>query len=142
MSKGTNNRSILMAEGSQDQFFTQVSESIKDLHDLTTRVDERVKHLIERQAEMEHKMGKIDVLSERTAVLEAKEETIDAMSLSITDVEQTNLKDDKRLTALEASQATFIGRWQKITSFVLQLIWAVVACYIIYKLGLSNSMPP
>lgn len=131
-----------MADGAQDQFFAQVSESIKDLHDLTTRVDERVKHLIEKQSDMEEKMSRIDGLSERMAVLESKTEAVQHMSSSIANIEQTNLMDDKRLTALETSTQTMQGRWQKITSFILQLVWAVVACYVIYKLGLSDSMPP
>lgn len=131
-----------MSDGTQDQFIAQVSESIKDLHDLTTRVDERVKHLIEKQADMEQKMGRIDGLSERMAVLESKLSSVDYMSASISNIEQTNMMDDKRLTALETSNVTLQGRWTKISSFALQLIWAVVACYVIYKLGLSDSMPP
>lgn len=128
--------------GAQDQFIAQVSESIKDLHDLTTRVDERVKHLIERQSDMEQKMNRIDEISERVAVLEAKAGAVDSMGSNIASIKQTNAMDDKRLTALETSNVTLQGRWSKITNFVLQLIWAVVACYVIYKLGLSDSMPP
>jgi hypothetical protein len=131
-----------MADGAQDQFFAQVSESIKDLHDLTTRVDERVKHLIEKQSDMEQKMNRIDGLSERMAVLESKSGAVGHMASSIANIEQTNMMDDKRLTALETSNVTLQGRWSKISSFTLQLIWAVVACYVIYKLGLSDSMPP
>jgi uncharacterized protein YoxC len=131
-----------MTDGAQDQFIAQVSESIKDLHDLTTRVDERVKHLIEKQSDLEQKMNKIDDLSERMAVIESKVSIVDYVGGTISDIEQTNMMDDKRLTALEASHQTLQGRWQKISSFVLQLIWAVVACYIIYKLGLGDSMPP
>jgi uncharacterized protein YoxC len=131
-----------MTDGTQDQFIAQVSESIKDLHDLTTRVDERVKHIIEKQSDLEQKMNKIDNLSERMAVIESKVSIVDYVGETISDIEQTNMMDDKRLTALEASHQTLQGRWQKISSFVLQLIWAVVACYIIYKLGLSDSMPP
>jgi hypothetical protein len=131
-----------MADGAQDQFFAQVSESIKDLHDLTTRVDERVKHLIEKQSDMEQKMNRIDGLSERMAVLESKSGAVDHMASALANVEQTNLNDDKRLTALESSNVTLQGRWSKISSFTLQLVWAIVACYVIYKLGLSDSMPP
>lgn len=131
-----------MADGSRDAFLAQVSESIKDLHNLTTRIDERVKHLIERQSDMEEKMNKIDGLSERIAVLESKTGNLDALSSSISNIEQTNVMDDKRLTALESSNNALQSRWQKISSFVLQLVWAVVACYVIYKLGLQNSMPP
>jgi len=131
-----------MTDGAQDQFIAQVSESIKDLHDLTTRVDERVKHLIEKQSDLEQKMNKIDDLSERMAVIESKVSIVDYVGGTISDIEQTNMMDDKRLTALEASHQTLQGRWQKISSFVLQLTWAVVACYIIYKLGLGDSMPP
>jgi len=131
-----------MADESQDHFFSQVSESIKDLHDLTTRVDERVKHLIERQAEMDMKLNRIDGISERVAVLESKAGAIDGVARAIGNIEQTNLMDDKRITALETSHATLHGRWQKIGNFILQLTWAVVACYIIFKLGLSDVMPP
>lgn len=131
-----------MADGAQDQFIAQVSESIKDLHDLTTRVDERVKHLIEKQCDMEQKMNRIDELSERTAVLESKASAVDHMNASISNIEQTNLMDDKRLTALEASHQTIQSRWQKMTGFILQLVWAIVACYVIFRLGLSDSMPP
>jgi hypothetical protein len=91
---------------------------------------------------MEQKMNRIDGLSERMAVLESKAGAVDHMASSLANIEQTNLSDDKRITALETSTQTMQGRWQKITSFILQLVWAVVACYVIYKLGLSDSMPP
>lgn len=130
-----------MADETQDHFFAQVSESIKDLHDLTTRVDERVKHLIERQADMEQKMNRIDELSERMAVLESKSGAIDHMSMTISQIEQVNMLDDRRIAALETSNQTLQSRWQKITSFILQLIWVIVACYVLFKLGLSDAMP-
>lgn len=135
-----------MSDEAQNHFFTQVSVSIKDLHDLTTRVDERVKHLVEKQVNIENKLNKLDEnqtkLSERIAVLESKTNCVDSVAESIDDLEQVNSANDKRLTALETSHQTLQGRWQKISSFVLQLVWAVVACYVIYKLGLSDSMPP
>lgn len=131
-----------MADGAQDQFFAQVSESIKDLHDLTTRVDERVKHLIEKQSDMEQKMNRIDGLSERMAVLESKAGAIDTMATDISNIEQNVQFDEKRLSTLESSNQSLQSRWQQIGSFVVQLAWAVIACYIIYKLGLSDALPP
>ena len=131
-----------MADGAQDQFFAQVSESIKDLHDLTTRVDERVKHLIEKQSDMEQKMNRIDGLSERMAVMESKAGAIDTMATDISNIEQNVQFDEKRLSTLESSNQSLQSRWQQIGSFVVQLAWAVIACYIIYKLGLSDALPP
>ena len=79
-----------------EQFYNQVSESIKSVFDLTSRIDERVKMLIEKQNELDDKFEKImhqnSNLSTRLSVLESKD--FGSIKSDIEDIE-------KRLVVLE-----------------------------------------
>jgi len=121
---------------------SQLFESIRDLHNLVIRIDERVNHLTSDMKDIEDKISKIDDISEKSAVNASKLQKIEEIASMLENLKDNSSIDDKRLTALENSNETMVSRWQKIFQFVTQLIWALVACYLIYKLGLSEYMPP
>ena len=60
-----------------EQFYSQVSDSIKSVFDLTSRIDERVKMLVERQNDVEERLDKFleiqQTLSNRISIIETKD---------------------------------------------------------------------
>ena len=71
-----------------EQFFTQVSESIKSVFNLTSRIDERVKMIHEKQQEMDKKFSRLiesqGTLNSRVSVLESTSETGEIQELEKT----------------------------------------------------------
>jgi len=123
------------------EFLNQILISIKALNELTTRLDERVKVLLERQKFLEDEIDKIASVgikaSERIAIIERDDTNDIVVSLKAADNDY-----DKRLHKLETDFSQVEGRRQKIWNFVIQVIYAVVTCYILWKIGLGNVSPP
>jgi hypothetical protein len=117
-----------------EQFFTQVSESIKSVFDLTSRIDERVKMIHEKQKEMDKKFnGLIEsqgTLNSRVSVLESTTETEEVQNL-----EKTVHNMEIALKEVELKSAGTRHRWDIAADFGLKILWAIVAAAAIYYLG-------
>jgi hypothetical protein len=117
-----------------EQFFTQVSESIKSVFDLTSRIDERVKMIHEKQKEMDKKFnGLIEsqgTLNSRVSVLESTTETEEVQNL-----EKTVHTMEIMLKEVELKSAGNTGKWDVVADFCLKILWAIVAGAAIYYLG-------
>lgn len=148
-----------------EQFYNQVSDSIKMVFDLTSRIDERVKMLIAQQKEADQKIEKVyqknnDLMS-RIVVLESKDTQsvrgdLQSLQQRVAIMESSEkgkeIKKDidsieRKLRELELKTQTLSMRtdsseskWAKIIDFVIKLGWAVLAAYILYKLGLPEPM--
>ena len=117
-----------------EQFFTQVSESIKSVFNLTSRIDERVKMIHEKQQEMDKKFSKLiesqGTLNSRVSVLESTSETEE-----IQDLEKTVHNMEIMLKEIELKSAGTRHRWDIAADFSLKILWAIVAAAAIYYLG-------
>ncbi len=125
---------------SSNDFLREVLDSIKLLNDLATRLDERVKTLgldkDELHEEVDALANLVNSTKERIAIVERNDDALNMLKKDTQD-------HHTRIIILEASAAQSEGRWQKITSFVIQIIYAVVTCYLLWKLELGNiSTPP
>ena len=125
-------------------YYLQVSESIKSLFDLTTRIDERVKHMQITQQEMQTKMDsqlKADYdMDGRLQVIESKVHSLNGSS-------SDEIKD--RIRCMETEMALLKqvvskseSRWEKIVKVIVQLGWIVVAAYVLTQLGLQAPQVP
>ena len=47
---------------------------------------------------------------------------------------------DKRLTSAEYIASGFESRWKTFVGYIVQLIWIIIACWILLKLNLTS--PP
>jgi len=117
-----------------EQFFTQVSESIKSVFNLTSRIDERVKMIHEKQQEMDKKFsGLIEsqgTLNSRVSVLESTSDTEEIQNL-----EKTVHNMEIMLKEIELKSAGTRHRWDTAADFGLKILWAIVAAAAIYYLG-------
>lgn len=151
------NENTVLAE----QFFSQVSESIQLVFDLTSRIDERVKMLIEKQNELDAKMTRfsesVQLISNRLTILESKDypslkedlskirENIAAISLTGEDVEDLEDKVhnlEVKLEMISLKLGTHDNRWFLMFDTVWKMALMLVAGYILYKLGLQAPPVP
>lgn len=130
------------------QILSQASENIQKLFDLSTRIDERVKLIQEKQNELDNKINEVisdhNILMQKFAVLESQNLTPVIISLENKINEQSKESNliDRRLIDVEHATTTNQDRWSKFSSFVIQLIWIVIAAWVLLKLNLNNIPVP
>ena len=119
----------------------QIFENIQKLFDLSTRIDERIKSI---QIQQEHLYNRIDntvknyiEVVQKIAVLESNdnESQIDLYHNQIIEI-------DKRLLLLEEQSGTHNERWKGVATFVIQLVWVILAAYLLTKLNLQSPSVP
>jgi hypothetical protein len=151
----------MSGENSQN-IYQEVSESIKTIFDLTSRIDERLKSVAKQEEELDRKLdGQIFTafeLDKRLGVIESKfegdfitstctyriehEKKIQSIEEDIHKIEQNMHKLELDVQAVEIASAGHENRWKTIITFLVQIIWVVLAAYILYKLGISSPNVP
>lgn len=123
---------------------SQTSDNIQKLFDLTTRIDERVKMIQEGQEETNVQVKEIVTdnhqLLTRIITVEANSNKNAHIDLAKYFDQMSNI--DKRINALEHANKGSENRWNKIFTFSIQLIWVVIASWVLYKLQLSPPNLP
>jgi phage-related minor tail protein len=139
-----------MPEDISLQILSQTSENIQKLFDLSTRIDERVKAIQSKQDDLDDRMSEVvkahtDIL-QKVAVLQSKESGTGALSAKLDEcqkeVHQELLELDKRLAVVEGKTNTSQDRWNKIFAFAIQIIWVILAAYLLMKLGIQAPVVP
>ncbi len=127
------------------QALTQAAESIQNLFELSTRIDERMKSLQSQHDAMAARfevgvMRQMDIL-EKLAILEFKSND-NGVPARLADCERLLADMDKRLANLEGTQGRQADRWNKFASFVIQLAWVILAAYLLTKAQLQPPLSP
>lgn len=126
------------------QILAQTSENIQKLFDLSTRIDERVKSIQHSQQDMDSRIeGLLEShtgMLQRLAVLESKNGT--HLQGEINELEKTLNSIDKRLSAVEHTSSGNEDRWKTIFNFIIQLVWIVIAAWVLFKLNLNPPPVP
>ena len=122
-----------------DIAYKEVSDSIKLVFDLTSRIDERVKHLVEQHNEANQRIEKLmerheNILS-RISVLENKNGH--SMKEDISDLQKLVHTMEIKLSALELQTTRHENKWQTIGDFIFKVAVAVVGAVIVWKLALK-----
>jgi hypothetical protein len=126
------------------QVLSQTSDSIQKLFDLSTRIDERAKAIVIKQTDLQIRLENLIIAHtdavQRLAVVESKlqipiHEEMIAFGKSFNEV-------DKRLAAVEHSSKGNESRWNSMFQFVIQLVWIVLAAYVLFKLNLNPPPVP
>lgn len=154
-----------------EQFFGQVSESVQLVFDLTSRIDERVKMLIERQKEIDDQLDKLlamqNMALQRLATLESIVESRDfdthlrSLSEKVAVISSSDLKDDVESLQNKNQELHNIihtmqikietmwlrlgvndSRWYTIFDGFYKLALMMIAGYILYKLGWQSPPNP
>jgi outer membrane murein-binding lipoprotein Lpp len=112
--------------------------------ELSTRIDERVQLMMKKQEELERK---IDVpvqlansINNRVGILESKstahlESQVEQLSNTVRTLES-------KVQDLQGSTGRAGERWKQMIGFAVQLLWVVVAAYVLYKLHLQAPAVP
>lgn len=130
------------------QILSQTSENIQRLFDLSTRIDERVKSIQQKQEDLDDAISSVisehNGLMRKLAVLEShnSEPAIAALGQRLHETKKELDAIDRRLINVEHATSTNQDRWGKISSFVIQLIWIVIAAWVLFKLNLNAPAVP
>lgn len=121
------------------QILSQTSENIQKLFELSTRIDERVKEIQNKQTGFHDRLEKImsgqQNVSQKVAVLESKDGSI--LVEDVDDCKKELATLDKRITIVEGSTDQSKDRWNRMFTFVVQLVWVVLAAWLLVKLNLQ-----
>lgn len=134
-----------MPESMSVQILTQTSENIQKLFELSTRIDERVKSIQSKQDRIDLQINDVInqhiQLMQKIAVLESRNEesTVDA---EILNCEKQIVEIDKRLSRLENEDGKKTEKWKGVVNFIVQLVWIIIAAYILTKLNLQAPAVP
>lgn len=130
------------------QILSQTSDNIQKLFDLSTRIDERVKAIQSKQEQLDRRIDEtirqhIDLM-QKIAVLEAKAEDAGDEELypKIIEIDRAINELDKRMSHLENEQGHHSERWKGIANFVIQLVWVILAAYLLTRLNLQPPVVP
>ena len=130
-----------MPEDISVQILSQASENIQKLFDLSTRIDERVKSIQENQKHLDQNIDELfashNILTQKVVVLESKDthhkiENLDSALNAL----------DKRVASVESTSGQNQNRWEKITGFVIQLVWILLAAWLLTTLKLQAPAVP
>lgn len=126
----------------------QVNNSIKSIVELTTRIDERVQLMMKKQENFENKMEDhleyFNELKTEFKLLDSKsgkslQEEVLRLSQEVNDMKS-------KLDALTKESSKLEGDWKYVVkgslSFIVQIIWVLLASYLLYKLGIQSPSVP
>ena len=124
------------------EYDRELANSIKSLFDLTTRIDERVEQVIAGHkvttGKLESEIDKARDLMARVSVLEKTTDQADDVDILAKQIHDLEL----RVQSIEISAGRVENRWQSTVNFGLQLVWVIIAAYLLYKLGIQAPAVP
>jgi len=133
-----------MADDISVQILTQTSENIQKLFELSTRIDERVKAIQEKQHGLEERLDSVmqthNTIMQKIAVLESKNG--EALENDIDECKKDLVGLDKRVAMVENYSGNSKDRWNRILTFVVQLVWVLLAAWLLVKLNLQAPAVP
>lgn len=111
--------------------FSEVLESTKNICDVVSRTDERVKIIRERQEDIDKKISNLDrdyhIIINRLVLLESK--NFDKLELRIRNIEDSFQTSNIKVESLSSN-------WKNITDNIIKGIFGVAIAWIIWKLGI------
>jgi len=124
----------------------EVANSIKSLFDLTSRMDERVKMMVEKQSQLEDKIDNLSKtqadLTTQVTVLDGGQVGLSKLSSSLEEIEDEIVEIDIRLRGAEKTNSSFEKKWSYFLGFIRDTVWVIVVCYLLYKLNLQAPPLP
>lgn len=125
--------------GFSERYYSQVNESINSLIELTTRVDERVINMIRKQELTDEKIStQLDVINN----LNTKVRLLETFNEDNSETSTSMHKLELRLQMLENSSNNQENRWKTIFGFSIQLVWVILAAFLLFKLGIQAPAVP
>lgn len=118
---------------------SSISENIRKCFDLACRIDERLKLVDNNQESLNKKFEnhteKQIELIKKIAIIELHHADLLKLSQEINTLE-------KRLSKIEIEHGNHSERWKTVAAFIIQLIWVILAAYLLTKLNLQSPAVP
>lgn len=128
-----------------EQFYSQVSESIKLVFDLTSRIDERVKMLVERQNELDERLDRFLEIQQQTihrlTVLETKDVNSD-MKKDLDEARNKIQLLELKCEGIQQKTTHHDTRMNQIFDWVLKIMFMMLGGYLLYKFGWQSPPTP
>jgi len=135
-----------MQEDLSSKIISKNVENIQKLFDITTRVDEKLSQFQNNNKNLEEKIKEnkenISDLVTKISIIQTQEQNILNVLSQLEVVKNEISNCDKKITKLENEHGASNERWRNITSFVIQLIWVILAAYLLTKLNLQAPAIP
>jgi len=133
-----------MPNQNEASYYAQVQESIQSIFELTTRVDERVQLMMKKQDNLEDKidsqMKETNALATRVTILESRNGV--QLQADLDKVKDLMHQMELKISHLDKFSATTENRWKTIGGFTLQIVWVILAAYLLFKLGIQAPAVP
>ena len=134
-----------------ETLYKEVTQSIKAIFDLTARIDERVKMLLEQHAVVNKKLDGQAVqdneMATRISVLENRNGKVTEKEINRLGEELNELEikvDEMGEGVIEAKRWTMISqsRWKMAFDFLYKMVYAIVVAYLLYRLNFNPTILP
>ena len=133
----------------ESEYYDKVSESIKLIFDLTSRIDERVKILVEQHNETHQRIEKIheryEGMMNRIVVLENKngselKHAIADLKSMLNNIDnqkdalEKRIRDNEvKLAALEIYNTQHMGKWKLVGDFIFKVVMLGLGAFLTWK---------
>lgn len=113
------------------------SESAKQLFEITSRIDERIKIILKKETELDRK---IEYIQKNNLNLEGKVSFLEKVISEFNDLKKHLHEIDLKIKHIEINQNGSDQRWRTIVNFAFQTIWVILTSYLLLKVGLTQGM--
>jgi uncharacterized protein Yka (UPF0111/DUF47 family) len=127
----------------EEAFYKEFSDSLKMVFDITSRIDERMKALVEHNSETKERIEKLfdqqSILLNRVIILENKNgiQAIHDLKNDFTALEKQIDDLSERLIHIEKEITQHANKWTTLFDFGFKLAVMIVGGIILWKLGLK-----
>lgn len=127
----------------EEKFYKEVNDSLKLVFDITSRIDERMKVLVENNNDSKDKIEKLYeqqvVLLNRIIVLENKNnvQLMTDLKNEINIIEERVDHLSERLIHVEKEMNQSNSKWTAVVDFIFKVGVVVVGAIILWKLGIK-----
>lgn len=120
-----------------DRFYSEVSSSIKMVFDLTSRIDERVKILVEQHAEACERIDKLmdrqEGIMNRLTMLESRD--FAGLKSEVNEVRKSVRAVESDVNLLKKDSQSHDYRWEKVVDWGFKIFVAVFSAFLAWKLS-------
>jgi hypothetical protein len=127
----------------EEKFYKEVNDSLKLVFDITSRIDERMKVLIENNSDSKEKIEKLYdqhiILLSRIVVVENKNSSqlIVDLKNEVNIIESRVEHLSERLIHVEKEMTQTTNKWMAVVDFVFKVGVVVIGSIILWKLGIK-----
>lgn len=130
------------------EWINHVTESIKLVVDLTSRIDERIKNIAEDSKKKDERLDRIldqqTNLTARITVLEAKnyngiKQDIHELKSECKEIDVGIHDFSQRIATLEVQNTNANAKWKTAFDFCIKVVWTIITCWLLMKLGLHRD---